>query len=126
VTTGDGCRELERLRISQLYVEDLGPDGMLTVGETFYVAAELWDDSGYGFNAYPLIDFSVAPAGVGLSQPGASVFALLPCESMQNRAYVILGETIGPGTEIVVTARAGALNQDCPNAPSEEVRITVQ
>jgi hypothetical protein len=123
--TVDGCKELERLRISKMWFDNLGPDGTLNVGEMFYVNAALQDASGYGFSAYPFVHFEVTPEGVSVSQSGASAFALLSCQMLLDRAALILGETIGPGTEIVVTARAAALNQDCPDAPSGELRVVV-
>jgi hypothetical protein len=44
---------------------------------------------------------------------------------MQSGTRLVLGSTIGPGTTIEVTARAAALNQDCPNAPERTIRVTV-
>jgi hypothetical protein len=124
----DGCAELERLVVENpTLVEGSNGDGRLTVGEMVEVSFALRDTSGLGYNAYPGVIFDVTPPGIA-AEPTTDFnsFALLPCDSVIASVRLVLGQTIGPGTVIEVTARAAALNQDCPNTNSRTVRLTVE
>ena len=125
-TVGDICAGLDHLAVTLLEITEEDNDGRITIGEVFTTTFELRDVSGFGFDHYPGVTYEVEPAGIAVSPTSDfAAYALHPCESMQSGTRLVLGSTIGPGTMIEVTARAAALNQDCPNAPSQTIRVTV-
>jgi hypothetical protein len=125
-TLGDRCGSLDHLSIRILQIAEGSGDGRITIGETVTVSAELRDTAGFGYSYYPGVNYEVEPAGITVSPDSDfHIFALLQCESLASSTRLILGSTIGPGTVVRVTARAGALNQDCPNAPSSTASFVV-
>jgi hypothetical protein len=122
------CEALERfVEVHDARIDDSGGDGQVSPGESIRISVTLSETTGAAVVAYPGIDFRTSDTGILLDRtgPDVSVYAIGPCESIDDSVGATLSDALLPGSVIHVTARAASLNRDCPYAAALVIPIVV-
>ena len=124
------CERLHRYAsVHDPVISDANGDRHPSPGERITISVTLSEITGETAIPYPGIDFRALDAGITLDRSGfdgASTYSLQPCESIDGSVAATLSSDLAPGSVVHVTARAATLNQDCPNATTLTIPITIE
>jgi hypothetical protein len=119
------CADLDRMTVSDPVVTDAGGDGKLSPGEAGKLALKLNEISGKGFNWYPGVKFYSDVPGVFVKELDW-YYAILPCQSFDTGATILVDTPVPKGTLVHVTAQVAMLNTECPDAFSITVPVEIE
>ena len=117
------CADLSVLAVTKPAL--VGGSGHLSAGGKATVAVELSEIAGEGFNFYPGVTFTTDHAGVQVAYDDWR-YAILACQTEKMTGTVTVSPDVPSGTVVTVTARAAMLGEECPDAPSTSLTLTVQ
>lgn len=119
------CADLSGLSVTDAVVTDASGDGVLSAGEKLTIAASLNETAGEDFMWYPGVRFESASELVTVKE-NDWYYGIAACQTQPVTATGEISASAQPGTTVIVTARVGMINEECPSAPALEIPLDIE